>query len=315
MPPKERSTWNDESVEYLLDLLKEAKKARGGKYPWDTILVRLNGQTGKNFDRNSIMNFYSDIRGRFRAWDELKTKWTGIGWDTETGCPVVPQDEKWQAFVKKNKCATSFLRRPLMFEEKFYEIFKGGYASSKKCLSPSEGVNIIDKEKQLVVDKDEPSVEGTGDSDENYSGDNTEDTHSQRSVNESRSPSKTSSSLERKSSDSGAGASTSSKKTVKQVDDCMDILRENLRISSSKLLSDPSTKYKAILDILEEMPEVSEYGKGFVAEVMDFLSNPPCCDVFLSFSDEENRILYLKKKIKFPDDYYSPLLDDEEFYV
>lgn len=202
-----------------------------------------------------------------------------------------------------------------MFEEKFYEIFKGGYASSKKCLSPSEGVNIIDKEKQLVVDKDEPSVEGTGDSDENYSGDNTEDTHSQRSVNESRSPSKTSSSLKRKSSDSGAGSSTSSKKTVKQVDDFMDILRENLRISSSKLLSDPSTKYKAILDILEEMPEVSEYGKGFVAEVMDFLSNPPCCDVFLSFSDDEYRILYLKKKIKFPDDYYSSLLDDEEFYV
>lgn len=53
----------------------------------------------KNFEKKVVENYYSDCRNRFKAWHELKTKWTGIGWN-EYGCVQVDTNsEKWKSFV------------------------------------------------------------------------------------------------------------------------------------------------------------------------------------------------------------------------
>lgn len=97
MAPK----WTTKTIEHFLDLCLEQKNSGNTKFDWDAIQLRLNASTGMDFDKKSLVNYYSDCKLRFKAWHELKTQWTGLGWDPRTGCPKVdPTSEKWKAFVK-----------------------------------------------------------------------------------------------------------------------------------------------------------------------------------------------------------------------
>ncbi|XP_021724239.1 uncharacterized protein LOC110691596 [Chenopodium quinoa] len=299
MASKERTSWNNEDIEIFLDLIKENKKSRGGKYNWDTIILRLNAETGKEFEKKQLENFYSDIRGKFKAWNELKS-WIGIGWNEETGCPVIdPKDEKWKAFIKKHKNSSSFLKKPLIFEDKLYDIFVGTYATSNKSWSPAVGGPTIQtKHKQPMILVQDDFKEGVGDSEEELrtKDDDMEDT--ERSAYESRSPLKSISSSKRKSSDCGA---TSRKSVKDDIETCMDYLRRNMQLGSSKTQPRPSpSKYEKMISILEGMLAVSNYGKSFILQVLEFLRDPDESDLFLSLPDNEFRILYFEDKNLIP---------------
>ncbi|KAL2903557.1 Phenylalanine--tRNA ligase alpha subunit [Bienertia sinuspersici] len=118
MSRKERITWTNKAIETFLDLCLETKNSGCSKYDWDTITLRLNAQMGKIFEKKAVENFFSDCRSKFKAWYELKTRWTGIGWNEVTGCPMIdPNDEKWKAFIKLHKGRPSaFLKSPLPFK-------------------------------------------------------------------------------------------------------------------------------------------------------------------------------------------------------
>ncbi|XP_010686113.1 uncharacterized protein LOC104900395 [Beta vulgaris subsp. vulgaris] len=144
MAPKERTLWTPKTTETFLDLCLENKNGGNTKYDWDTIKILLNAQTGENFEKKVVENYYNDCRNRFKAWYELKTKWTGIGWDENTGCPTIdPHDEKWKAFVQ------------------MFELFGGTFATGSMAWSiNSTGPSLFDKGKMVDVD------EGSGDSDD-----------------------------------------------------------------------------------------------------------------------------------------------------
>ncbi|KNA13078.1 hypothetical protein SOVF_120050 [Spinacia oleracea] len=106
----------------------------------------------KNFEKKVVENYYSDCRNRFKAWHELKTKWTGIGWN-EYGCVQVDTNsEKWKSFVHLHKGRPSaFLKRPLPFERKMQELFTGSFATGNLAwANNSTGPSLFDLAK--VVD-------------------------------------------------------------------------------------------------------------------------------------------------------------------
>ena len=64
------------------------------------IVPQLNIRIRKEYSNKTVCNLFNDCKSKFLAWDELKIKWTGIGWD-DNGCPVVDtNDEKWMAFLQ-----------------------------------------------------------------------------------------------------------------------------------------------------------------------------------------------------------------------
>uniref|UniRef100_A0A803MDW5 Myb/SANT-like domain-containing protein n=1 Tax=Chenopodium quinoa TaxID=63459 RepID=A0A803MDW5_CHEQI len=163
MASKERTSWNNEDIEIFLDLIKENKKSRGGKYNWDTIVLRLNAQKGKEFEKKQLENFYSDIRGKFKAWNELKS-WTEIGWNEETGCPVIdPKYEKWKAFIKNGRNIAPKLY-DVYFLARVEEITYSNRTNASTCIVGGEpGSEWIHRlltghpnlcKEQLWVDKD-----------------------------------------------------------------------------------------------------------------------------------------------------------------
>ncbi|KAL2944467.1 Replicase polyprotein 1ab [Bienertia sinuspersici] len=55
------------------------------------------------------------------------------------------------------------------------------------------------------------------------------------------------------------------------------------------------------------MPEVRVHGKAFILDCLDFLLQPEKNgEVWLALPDDEYKLLFLKKKICFPDDCYRP---------
>lgn len=118
-------------------------------------------------------------------------------------------------------------------------------ACGNKSWAPGAiGPSLFEKKKP-VMDVDDDLEEGTRDSDEGTENDNVEDNF--RSGNESRSPSKTTSSKIRKSLDAGV---TSNKKCMKDIDACMDILRSNIKLGTAESQPPPSM-YGRMISILE----------------------------------------------------------------
>ncbi|XP_021750978.1 uncharacterized protein LOC110716638 [Chenopodium quinoa] len=129
----QRASFTSDVVTILLGILPDhVFSLAGGKTDWDVVARTLNTRTGKNFTSLSIMNWFTNMKNKHKAWNELKN-WTGIGWSN--GCPDVDvESEKWQAFVKRYRSiAKAFLKTPLENEEDWDKILISGYA--KEVLS------------------------------------------------------------------------------------------------------------------------------------------------------------------------------------
>ncbi|KAL2900211.1 Aspartyl/glutamyl-tRNA(Asn/Gln) amidotransferase subunit B, partial [Bienertia sinuspersici] len=234
MSGKERSSWTNKAIETFLDLCLESKNSGLTRYDWEIITLRLNAQIGKNLERKAVETTIVIVEKRFKAWHELKTKWTGIGWNEITGCPMIdPNDEKWKAFVKLYKGKPSaFLKRPLPFEQKMHELFAGTFATGGMAwASNSSGPSFFDKGKVVEVE------EGSGDSEDGQFQPTKGDEGDPLASAASKSPSNTLSGKKRKNMD--GGQISSKRSVIKDLDTCMDVLRKNIQIGTSKAQSSP----------------------------------------------------------------------------
>lgn len=142
---------------------------------------------------------------------------------------------------------SAFLKKPLQFEKKMFELFGGTFATGSMAWSiNSTGPSLFDKGKMVDVD------EGSGDSDDGEV--NGDKGYDDDSCDASRSPSKSLSGKKRKSTDS--------KRTMKEdLETCMDVLRKNIQLGSSKAQSTPSSSlYERLITTLQDIPEVKVHG-------------------------------------------------------
>ncbi|KAL2934934.1 Isoleucine--tRNA ligase [Bienertia sinuspersici] len=287
MSRNERITWTNKAIETFLDLCLETKNSGCSKYDWDTITLRLNAQMGKNFEKKAVENLFSDCKSKFKAWYELKTKWTGIGWnELHKGRP------------------SAFLKRPLPFEQEMHNLFAGSFATGNMAwANNSSGLSLFDKGKMVEAEEELAEFDnGELTSDKKYDNED-EDAGSKSLV-------KILYGKKRKSSD--VGQASSKRSVTEDLETCMDGLRKNIQLGSSIAQSSPSSSlYERLISTLQDITEVKEHGKTFILDCLDFLLQPEKNgELWLALPDNEYRLIYLRKKVRFPDDFYRPQFDD-----
>ncbi|XP_010670473.2 uncharacterized protein LOC104887519 [Beta vulgaris subsp. vulgaris] len=279
-----RANFTVDVVTVLLEILPEYVSP-GGRTNWDRVATTLNTRTRKCITAISIKNWFTNMKEKHKAWNELK-KWTGIGW-SEDGCPVVDtESEKWKGFVKRYKSiATVFLKKPLQNEAEWDKILRSGYATGDRSYTPASTV----KGKEVIAIEAEGSC-------------NSKDTPPndiQTPNNESKSPIISIDIKKRKSSET----SNMPKKSTRadDIDTCLDILRK----SSVSQPPKPINRFDEVYDILESMRIAEKYGDEFVVDILDsFRSTLGAIDLFISLRSDRGRLHFLRKHCALSDDVY-----------
>ncbi|KAL6538845.1 hypothetical protein OROMI_025171 [Orobanche minor] len=289
---KERASFTSDIVTILLGILPEHVSPAGGKTNWKRVATTLNSQTGKYYTSTSVKNWFTNMKERHRAWNELK-KWTGIGW-SKNGCLIVDvEGEKWKGFVKRYKSvATVFLKTPLQNEAEWDKILQSGYAKGDRSYTPASVAKQDKFESIRVEDSDDSEytpLDGIHDI----------ETHN----NESKSSQSPTVSIDTKKRKSGDMHSMPSKKSTRDqdIDTCLDILRKSSMSQSSKSLN----KFDEVYEILDSMGIALKYGDEFVVDILDsFRITAGAVDLFISLRNDKARRHFLKK--------HCVLLDDDK---
>ncbi|KAL2905822.1 S-adenosylmethionine synthase [Bienertia sinuspersici] len=297
-----RASFTVDVKNILFEILPNHVDLSGGKVDWEIVAATLNTRTGKNIEPLSIKNWFTYMKDKHKAWNELK-KWTGIGW-TGNGCPDVDvASEKWQAFQKKYRSiAKGFLKNPLENEAEWDKILRSGYATSERSYTPASIKKIhkevdTEKQKEVVTVDAEESV----DSDE-VLGVGTLTTGFDTCVVQID-PKK------RKSTDSKSQLSKKGSKSSREEDinACLNQIKKSTVSQSSR----PYCAFDEAQNKLESMGIVDKYGDEFAVDILDtFRKTPDAIELFNSLRSDNSRFHFLRKHCVL--DVYRPIMSMDE---
>uniref|UniRef100_A0A803MX90 DDE Tnp4 domain-containing protein n=1 Tax=Chenopodium quinoa TaxID=63459 RepID=A0A803MX90_CHEQI len=230
------------------------------------------------------------MKGKYIAWYELKTGagWTGLAFDAVTGCPLIKQDDRWAAFVKKHKGRPiQFLKRPLANEDLLHAYFKGTFATNKLAISPSMAKNA-----SLFSDYEDQ--EPTGDNDDEQD-DSLNLTPEDNNVDHENYSSRISPPLGKRKS--LGETSKINKKRMSDIDKCIELVKSTIQAESSKVQSNPvQEKFNLLAATLKEIPQMKDYNDSFYIHVLEYITKDHNGEFFMALTTNHQKLLWLKSR-------------------
>ncbi|XP_074294113.1 uncharacterized protein LOC141621782 [Silene latifolia] len=135
-----RTSWPDENSRILLNILNEEKNRGVSKFNWGNIAKKFNAQKECNVTGKQVQNQYSDLKERYKGWEELQGL-SGISFNPITKKVVVDEKslDRYNAFIERNgKYGLKIIRGELANIDEMSKLFDGKFAYGVGgCFSPA----------------------------------------------------------------------------------------------------------------------------------------------------------------------------------
>ncbi|XP_074284106.1 uncharacterized protein LOC141608662 [Silene latifolia] len=164
-----RTSWPDENSRILLNILNEEKNRGVSKFNWGNIAKKFNAQKECNVTGKQVQNHYSDLKERYKGWEELQGL-SGISFNPITKKVAVDEKslERYNAFIERNaKYGLKIIRGELANIDEMSKLFDGKFAHGVGgCFSPAmaKGPSYLSRQiEDLTNDETSQDNEVSGD--------------------------------------------------------------------------------------------------------------------------------------------------------
>ncbi|XP_074312112.1 uncharacterized protein LOC141647715 [Silene latifolia] len=286
-----RTSWPDENSRILLNILNEEKNRGVSKFNWGNITKKFNAQKECNVTGKQVQNHYSDLKERYKGWEELQGL-SGISFNPITKKVVVDEKslERYNAFIERNgKYGLKIIRGESANIDEMSKLFDGKFAHGVGgCFSPvmAKGPSYLSRQIEDLTN-DETSQDNEVSGDDEFKETMFDDEHKapptlvdqkvfvgtsrKRKVEESISPEER-------------------KRRETSFDRVIALLSGTGVGSSSK---QPSTA-EMVSDELTRMKVAEESGDAYFVSAVRYLSDETRAKIFLSLKNDNQKWIYLR---------------------